>query len=54
MKALVKRNYELVRGRKWTKLLLNGSIFQQWLNEDIDFTLGSFTNQIEWFKNNLK
>lgn len=56
MKQTIKGKYELQRGRKYTRLLLNGKTFQQWLNEDIDFNLktSDFIKQVEWFKNNLK
>lgn len=56
MKKTIKNRYELQRGRKYTKLLLNGKVFQQWLNEEIDFTLktSDFEKQVEWFRNNLK
>ena len=56
MKATIKGKWELERARKYTRLLLNGSIFQQWENESIDFILktSDFEQQVEWFKNNLK
>ena len=55
MKKTIKGKYELQRGRKYTKLLLNGSVFYQWLNEDIDLTLktSNFDEQVEYFKNKL-
>ena len=56
MKQTIKGKYELQRGRKYTKLLLNSNVFQQWLNEDIDFILktSDFEKQVEYFRNNLK
>ena len=56
MKNIIKNKYELQRGRKYTRLLLNGNVFQQWLNEEIDFTLktSDFEKQVEYFRNNLK
>lgn len=55
MKQTIKGKYELQRGRKYTKLLLNGSVFYQWLNQDIDLTLktSNFDEQVEYFKNKL-
>ena len=56
MKKIIKNRYELQRGRKYTKLLLNGNVFQQWFNEDIDNILktSDFEKQVEYFRNNLK
>ena len=44
------------RARKYTKLLLNGSMFQQWHNEDIDLILktSDIQKQVEYFRNHLK
>ena len=55
MKKTIKGKYELQRGRKYTRLLLNGSVFYQWLNDDIDLTLktSNFDEQVEYFKNKL-
>ena len=54
MKAKIKTKYQLIRGTKWTKLLLNDKVFQQWLNLEIETRLGSFENQVKWFEQNLK
>ena len=56
MKELVKNEYELVRGRKYTKLLLKGTPFQQWENETLSRILktNDFEKQVEWFRNNLR
>lgn len=56
MKQTIKGKWELQRARKYTKLLLNGSVFQQWINEDIDLILktNDFQRQVEYFRNHLK
>jgi hypothetical protein len=56
MKQTIKGKWELQRARKYTKLLLNGSVFQQWFNEDIDLILktSDFQKQVEYFRNHLK
>lgn len=55
MKQTIKGKWELQRGRKYTKLLLNGSVCYYWLNEDIDLTLktSDFDEQVEFFRNHL-
>ena len=56
MKQTIKGKWELQRARKYTKLLLNGSMFQQWHNEDIDLILktSDIQKQVEYFRNHLK
>ena len=56
MKQTIKGKWELQRARKYTKLLLNGSVFQQWHNEDIDLILktSDIQKQVEYFRNHLK
>lgn len=40
----------LTRGRKYTKLVSSHWWTMTWLNEDADRYLGSWENQIEFFK----
>ena len=56
MKQTIKSKWKLQRGRKYTKLLLNGSVFYQWENDYIDFILktSDFNEQVKWFENKLK
>jgi len=54
MEQIIKGKYLLQRRRKYTNLFLNGSILFTWQNEDIDFRLGDFDKQVEWFKNHLR
>lgn len=53
MKQTIKEKYELQRKRKYTYLYLNGDVLFTWLNEDIDFRLGDFNKQVEYFQNKL-
>lgn len=46
--------YILKRGRKYTKLYLNHSLFMKWTNDVIDNILKSdFYGQVEYFKKTL-
>ena len=54
MKKTIKGKYLLQRRRKYTNLYLNGNVLFTWLNEDIDFRLGDFNKQVEWFEKHLR
>ena len=58
MKQVIKEKYLLSRGRKYTKLFSihknNINLVSQWFNDDVDKILGSWTEQVKHFENNLK